>query len=450
MVLLHIEKDLQYVARPMATHRCLISAIDVDGVGRRLEASFSCIAAAHALGASYVHSKLFELQHGANPSLVDAWFGLPRAFPALTTRRARIGEPSVRVNSHLAALATEADQQYTVVLRARSPDEHTILHHTPRTLCDGLRATPAIVANRSWLHALAADATICRRDGRHVYVHCDCTFFFWCTVVTERAASWFAVLPKLQWAYAQARVAQSGHEKLLPWPSSPPNAPIRVMVHLRTVKNRLGGCFRGGALISMLDALRARHAKHYAKHARSTGEGRSKQVGRALQFVVHCDGGVNGIFLKRPIVAQCPSHYCDLGLTLLALANMSDVMIRWPRSGQSVFSHGASLNKSDALPSMHELLQADVLITSESSFSIVPAMLGNMTTIHPQCSSRALPHWHRAPCGQPSRSAARLLVAARQMRERMSFIIGRLEWPPRQRSHLLAGAPYTLSSTAPT
>lgn len=232
---------------------CLLSCIDIDGIGRRLEAAFTCIAAAHALGpqAQYIHTRLFELQHGNSPHQVDDWFGLPRAFPALSARRGASG--GVRISEQLSTLEA-ADADHRFVLRTAPEGEHVILHHTPPGLCAGLlervghQSFPAgqeLRANRSWLHAVESGRAICAQDGSTVYTHADCTFYFWCTVAAERsAASWYAVLPSIQSAYISAGEHAAVRGVARPWPAAGDGV-IRVGVHIRTVKRRLKGCFSG-------------------------------------------------------------------------------------------------------------------------------------------------------------------------------------------------------------
>lgn len=79
---------------------------------------------------------------------------------------------------------------------------------------------------------------------------------------------------------------------------------------------------------------------------------------------------------------------------------------------------------ADPLAAMHELSRVDLLIPSESSFSMVPALLGNMTVLLPACFSRApLPHWLAIPC-QGDEAAADKTIAE-------------MRWPPRRnRMHL--------------
>ena len=197
---------------------CLISCIDVDGLGRRIEAAFSCISAAHSLkpqGVRYVHIRLFELQHGNSGETVEEWFGLSRVFPAISVQRStRRSTPGVlRISSGLQNLGEAAlGSHHRLVLRHAVEGEHVILSHTAPTLCSGMQlsmkqgpsptfsskfpASPALLANRSWLHGVETGLTRCARDHRTVHTNADCTFFFWCTVATARAgADWYAVLP---------------------------------------------------------------------------------------------------------------------------------------------------------------------------------------------------------------------------------------------------------------
>ena len=68
---------------------------------------------------------------------------------------------------------------------------------------------------------------------------------------------------------------------------------------------------------------------------------------------------------------------------------------------------------------MDELSRVDLLIPSESSFSMVPALLGNMTVLLPECFSRApLPHWLAIPC--------------QGNEERADATIAAMRWPPRR------------------
>ena len=69
---------------------------------------------------------------------------------------------------------------------------------------------------------------------------------------------------------------------------------------------------------------------------------------------------------------------------------------------------------ADPPPTHTPFAQVDVLIASDSSFSMVPALLGNMTVLLPACINRyPLPHWIALPCSGPNASQARAAAAAR-------------------------------------
>eukprot|EP00900_Chrysochromulina_parva_P027914 jgi/Chrpa1/9757/Chrysochromulina_OHIO_Genome00004143-RA len=320
---------------------CLISCIDVDGLGRRIEAAFSCIAAAHSLkpqGVRYVHIRLFELQHGNAGEIVEEWFGL------------------------------------------------------------------------------------------------------------------YAVLPLLQRAYAEAG-AHSALRRTAEASSTPWNVeatasrmrPIRVKLHIRTVKRRMSACFSGDAYLAILGAVRKRHQVYLAmldeQHGLLSNSTRPRERSstaaqqldshvsrRRLEFELHCDGHDHGSFInKEPI---CPSSTCNIQRALRAMQNMSDVRVVWQEGG-SRSNRKRNVSDTSALVAVHQLLQADLLVISESSFSIVPSMLGNMTTLAPKCMSRALPHWHRLPCGH-SRSVGGGLKATEValLQRDIEKVVGSLAWPP--------------------
>ena len=108
------------------------------------------------------------------------------------------------------------------------------------------------------------------------------------------------------------------------------------------------------------------------------------------------------------------------------MANMSDVVLVWQQGGAQIYK--PTSEDSSALEAMHELLTSHMLVLSESSFSIVPAMLGNMTTLAPLCSSRpALPHWTLLPCGhRPGK------LTGTRLQGSIAKIIEPLPWPPPQ------------------
>ena len=473
---------------------CLISCIDVDGLGRRIEAAFSCIAAAHSLkpqGVRYVHIRLFELQHGNAGEIVEEWFGLSRVFPAISVQRStqRSKSGTLRIGNVLHNLGEAAiGSHHRLVLRNAVEGEHLITSHTGRTLCSGMQqgpatskfpASPALLANRSWLHGVETGLTRCARDHRTVHTHADCTFFFWCTVATARAgADWYAVLPYdevpvcmhvlttapsplshryavlplLQRAYAEAgahsALRRTAEASSTPWSveaAASRMRPIRVKLHIRTVKRRMSACFSGDAYLAILGAVRKRHQVYLAmldeQHGLLSNSTRPRERSstaaqqldshvsrRRLEFELHCDGHDHGSFInKEPI---CPSSTCNIQRALRAMQNMSDVRVVWQEGG-SRSNRKRNVSDTSALVAVHQLLQADLLVISESSFSIVPSMLGNMTTLAPKCMSRALPHWHRLPCGH-SRSVGGGLKATEValLQRDIEKVVGSLAWPP--------------------
>jgi hypothetical protein len=394
---------------------CRISCIDVDGPGRRLEAAFTCAGAAEALGtaAEYVYAPLFQLQHGVSALATNEWFGLGRVFPSVYTR---VAAPNEAANIYIQpllprlALAASPPPFDAVALRA-APDEHMMTRHTAPRLCSGFHTRrkqidAATQANRSWLHGLEQNKHVC--TTRTVYVHQDCAAYFWCTVVAERKGrAWYAVVERLQRGYIAAAASKIRQRAALLRPphDDDDDDTIVVGVHIRTVKRRLWGMLTGHAYLDLIEALRARHRTHHHRHPL---EGRR----RGLRFVVHCDGGERGVLVHRPPI--CPSMTCGYELALHALRNFSDVDVRFQhfetkggkraasRSGAaSVQGKGGAFVESgtEALYAMHDLMMSDVLILADSSFSLVPGMLGNITAFAPACGERALPHWVRVPCG---------------------------------------------------
>jgi len=106
------------------------------------------------------------------------------------------------------------------------------------------------------------------------------------------------------------------------------------------------------------------------------------------------------------------------------MQHMSDVRLVWQEGGAHL--NRKTSNDTSALFIMDELRRADLLVIADSSFSIVPAMLGNMTALAPRCASRFLPHWQRLPCGhERSLQGDKLKLA-------IGAAIGALAWPPRE------------------
>lgn len=57
--------------------RCKMNVYGSDGLGRRVEAVFNCVAIAEAFGLTYLHAPFRRLQPpGTNVTKVNGWFGL--------------------------------------------------------------------------------------------------------------------------------------------------------------------------------------------------------------------------------------------------------------------------------------------------------------------------------------------------------------------------------------
>ena len=257
------------------------------------------------------------------------------------------------------------------------------------------------------------------------------------------ARSWYALLPSLRAAYWQsASRALAGQ---VPPHAVPPLEPfeedgrriIHVGIHHRSVKRRR---FSNMVYHSLLDAVRARHAAYERALVRGGGSGGSgggggggggdgaRRAGHeimSLRIHVHSDH----TFDPDPTTAEeREQRRTKPGLLLtLACADSGDpqavlTMHCKRRAGLTVYTPD---EVSDPLASMHHLAQMDVLILSESSFSAVPALLGNMTVLLPMChgpqiftSRSPLPHWLSVPCtGNTSE---------------IESIVGRMPWPPPQ------------------
>ena len=460
------------------TAGCMLTCIDVDGPGRRLEASFSCVASAHELGLRYVHAPLFELQHADSKSVTcvtcpstqgaafaeetNEWFGVQRAFadrPPVRMRRASKGSSGLYIGPYLKNLVADEEANSQLAYRlypGATKNDHTLTSHTGTHLCSGitgrdgnLATKPALRKERSWLHALEAGDATCERDGRSVAVRLDCTAFFWCTIVAQRrAASWYAMVPRLQSAYAAA-VASAARDStgtaVRTWSmSAARRRVIRVGIHVRTVKRRLPSCLSGAANLALIAALKRWHRRH--TDLAGGGDGPS------IEFIVHTDLVVNKSFiLTEP--PRCPSHTCDIAKFFRNLWNTSGVSIRYQ-----------SAHARDALVEIHSLIASDILLVADSSFSFVSALLSNGTVFAPTCGSRTLlPHWIGVPCAHgvprtvlnPSIAPAASLLKIRveslvstgkagkdtaKLHQRMDQLLQeRLPWPLPPRSPYLMG-----------
>jgi hypothetical protein len=414
---------------------CQISAIDVDGGGRRLEAAFGCIGSARALGAQYVWVPLFSIQHNMDVSAFNAWWGLAKAFPTVEVHAAKStsSEPTIFIHRLLPRLAV-ASAHYKLAKRA-AVFEQMMTSHDPPHLCSGVDGarTANLLNNKSWLHGLERGERTCQPET--VYLNQDCAVYFWCEVVARRGGiEWYRVVPLLQHAYAFARAD--------PRPRQPDAAanvradPIIIGVHVRTVKRRTGAMLTGAAYWDLIHALRERHMRYV--HRLTSGAGAPQQA-RPLRIVVHCDSGGAALIHRPP---ACPAPLCDIAIVLSALQNVSGVELRLPGREASRADGQAMQGAPDTLLAMHDLAVSDALVLSASSFSITMSMLGNMTTFVPTCGTRALPHWVRVPCGHGlgkgtegadfilHRGLQHASPARQKLRDDIVALAQDMDWPP--------------------
>ena len=261
--------------------------------------------------------------------------------------------------------------------------------------------------------------------------------YFWCTVVRQHAArSWYAVLPSLRAAYwvsasselsaqTPALEAARGHRSRSKSLEYGEGRVIHVGIHHRSVKRRR---FSNFVYHTLLDAVRARHSTHVAAVRRAaSGPGMNGGGGLvprlSLRIHVHSDQTLE----PEPTTAEeRAQRRAKPGLLLTvacADANKPDAVLSercTRRAGVRVYT---PREIADPLASMHHLAQMDLLILSESSFSAVPALLGNMSVLLPMCngpqiytSRSPLPHWTPVPCtGNLSE---------------VSSILDKMPWPP--------------------
>ena len=259
--------------------------------------------------------------------------------------------------------------------------------------------------------------------------------YFWCTVVRQHAArSWYAVLPSLRAAYwASASVELSAQTPTLEAARSHRSRSkpleygedrvVHVGIHHRSVKRRR---FSNFVYHTLLDAVRARHATHVAairgSASVSGASGGGGMVPR-LRIHVHSDQTLE----PEPTTAkERAQRRAKPGLLLTvacADANKPEAVLSercTRRAGVRVYT---PREIPDPLASMHHLAQMDLLILSESSFSAVPALLGNMSVLLPMCngpqiytSRSPLPHWTPVPCSSNI--------------SEVSSVLNSMPWPP--------------------
>ena len=375
------------VARAAKKGRCLLTAFDTDGAGRRLESSLMCAATAHALRShfEYIHANVTTLEHGASPAAANSLLGLAAAYPTVALTAARAHTPRLPRAHTPHRLATSASSA------------------VPWGTCPSAGAP-------TWFEAVRDGTARCDNSGsdadgasggggvpvvRPVHVLLHCYDFFWCRLVKEQPQRWYELLPRLQAAAAAV--------------SAPPTPPllalsanaINVGLHIRSVKRRR---LKNGYWGSLVGALHDRHARFVANR---TGSGAPP----ALHLWVHTDKD-----LPRTHNGSCA------GGLLCGLAKLTGVRLITPAMlAREKGSDGAE----GPMHVMRQLGAVDLIAPSESSLSIVPALMSNASVLvaggtkpgESPCSHRTpLPHWRVLPCdGNP---------------EQVATVIAQLPWPP--------------------
>eukprot|EP00667_Euglena_gracilis_P013519 EG_transcript_13945 len=198
-----------------------------------------------------------------------------------------------------------------------------------------------------WLDDVARrgpNATLCPPDAITVYSHGDCWDRFWCT--TALTPHWFAVLPTIQQGYLTGSRPRTG---FLP-------QDINVVFHIRGAKDADDRALSRRYYRLIFCALQSRHNQYLAENPGAT---------HRLRVLVHTD-------VRR------------LQPTDVAAA------------GVEVYREGGL----DVHQAFEQMIRADVLVASRSSFSVAAMLVGNMTVIWPKCDwlRRPMRHWHLVDC----------------------------------------------------
>ena len=382
-----------------------------DGAGRRMEAVLTCIATAHALKLQYVHTPFHVLQHGVDVARANRFLGLPPCWATLEVARAtahcgKCPPAAIHPSPHYMLGTTYiVDDEFSCGSNGRAASSN----NRTSTLAQ-LSSSSSLAASTS--RCVLPDDNSGRRATVHVAYHCF--RYFWCTIVRDTGGrAWFEVLPALRTAYFAAHPAAAAAAAAAAVAAPPPHnrrrsaardardaadnasvdiaittpsmdeaqrgaaaAPpasaataILVGLHHRSVKRRarVSNVIYG----SLVSALRERHSAYL----RANPAASSPAHPRGLRFIIHSDTRIPAAVRNHSSTSTGPAGI------LPTLARAADVTLRTPD------------DVHDPLDAMHELSLADVLIPSASSFSMVPALLGNMTVLLPACFSRApLPH----------------------------------------------------------
>ena len=198
-----------------------------------------------------------------------------------------------------------------------------------------------------WLDAIADGRGQCAADGRRVYDADNCWDRFWCRTIFTPA--WAQVMPTIQ----------RGLGRYLRAPAAYGARDIHVVLHLRhgadAGERRMGEPY----FQRVMNAIVARHAAYTRRHPR---------VALGVRFWAHTDSA-------KPLQLDAGPHELTVVYTRAA----------------------------ETKATLRQMVFADVLVASVSSFSDMAALLGGMTVLYPTCKKQheLLPEWHAVKCSGP-------------------------------------------------
>ena len=390
----------------------MLSSFGGDGLGRRVEAAFTCIGVAGSQGLAYAHAPFTHLEHGISPARAEEFIGLGRAYPTLpVVYTGRLRTPIV------------SDARFRLVERNQT---------------NGYSCAPDKWLASDEAACAGGGRCTCTRDNATVYIGSDCWSRFWCGGQSIAAhAAWYRALLAIRAAYYSNMT-----HKALPADWDAGRHCTVVGVHMRSVKRRALPMSLYQAVIGALIRRHAAHLEGGVKHGR-------------LQIRLHTDRATPAVPVRSPAARTATAHQNATRPTRTGSVQSTpeEDFASWLREqpsshpGVSVVTIGG---EHDALHSFHELVSADIVVTARSSFSVAAAMLGNATVLrlHPRgsavrcptirdggrvvraptgLSEAPLPHWITWPCPSSPPSGATPTDAT--LADEMVAAIP--HWPPR-------------------
>ena len=330
---------------PTQACRCRIGQRSFDGFGHQLESKLTCIAAARALGADYVHIRFAGKAHGENVSDFESFLEFAHLYPV------RSAQHTIQRQSSWATWPFPRACRFCLNRANLS-----------RTCSESYYSTK----KPSWLRRLETDAPFRTAKccgaaaASHVMYADNCYDLFNCH--PDWPGIWDRVALSLRRHYkAVAKPRPQWFERVTPrveWGA-------KVALHVR-----LGDV-----------AERALPPGYFA---------RAVQALRAEQLSA---GGAPPLFRFQTNGREADSRVL---LRQPGLRNASDVFI-----DHSKYFLGEASQRSSLVLTVHRLVTADYLIMSRSALSMVAALLSEGSVFFPACWTqfrRPLPSWRLWPC----------------------------------------------------